>query len=393
MINTKKAVDRLIEVFNVTEFVGVPCSYLKNIINEVSNRGIYRSFFNEGDAVAYAVGKQIANPGTRVCILMQNSGVGNAVNPITSLSEIYGIPLLFIIGNRQPVPDEPQHSIMGKITGEMLQMCLMDTEGIGVELSHQDDECDLPIYDSEDVLKGSFFYLINDKNVFTKVELINTESNKATLTYENVISMLDDLRNKRNKKFIQVTTTGYTSRIAYLKDSPLNFYNVGSMGCAWSVANGLVQNKEKLPVICVDGDGSYYMRRSSEKTFEGKSRCVRIILENGCYRSTGAQSLQLHSEDYDESVIETIDDLNALENLLERFIESGQDWDGSNVYIKINNDVPSELVRPKESSLELKVRLQRELNPGVDIPDPEIGVVDYSLKDSSEVEVVTNFIQ
>lgn len=375
MYNTKKVIDYFVDKLKVVEFVGVPCSYLKNLINEATNRGMYKSFFNEGDAVAYAVGRQIADPDIRVCVMMQNSGLGNAVNPITSLSEINEIPLIMVVGNRQPTPGEPQHSIMGEISKELVYMVMMETGGATIDLNKEElkenevenpDGDELP-YIPDEYLDESIVYFVNDKNVFTKVDLINPVESKGELTYEDVIDALTYLRESQD--FILVTTTGYTSRVAYMKDHNLNFYNVGAMGCAWSIANGLSKNKAGLPVICLDGDGAMLMRASSTYSFDSQSGVIRIILRNGTYRSTGGQSL------YDEgnktysvepgtfprglSVIETKEDLWFFVNYLK---DRGLFNEIRYVDIFINDKVPSELPRPKESQVELRQRLSDEIS-------------------------------
>ena len=76
---------------------------------------------NEGDALATAAGAAIG--GERSVVMMQNSGLGNAVSPITSLAYVFRIPMLIISTHRGApgVKDEPQHELMGRITGDLFE--------------------------------------------------------------------------------------------------------------------------------------------------------------------------------------------------------------------------------------------------------------------------------
>ena len=118
-------------------YAGVPCSFLTPIINYVVNdeQLTYISSANEGDAVAAAAGAVIGGQGA--VVMIQNSGLGNAVNPLTSLTHTFRIPLLLICTLRGDpnLQDEPQHELMGQITGEMLQMMGIPWEFFPTEVS------------------------------------------------------------------------------------------------------------------------------------------------------------------------------------------------------------------------------------------------------------------
>jgi phosphonopyruvate decarboxylase len=113
-----------------TRYTGVPCSFLTPFINYVINDNSlsYVSSANEGDALATAAGAAIG--GERSIVMMQNSGLGNAVSPITSLAWVFRIPMIIITTHRGApgVKDEPQHELMGKITGELLDIMQMPWE-------------------------------------------------------------------------------------------------------------------------------------------------------------------------------------------------------------------------------------------------------------------------
>jgi len=102
-------------------WTGVPCSYLKPFINYVIDdpASRYVAAANEGDAIAIAAGASLA--GSPAIAMFQNSGLGNAVNPLTSLTHTFNIPVLVITtlrGEPGGAPDEPQHELMGAITGD-----------------------------------------------------------------------------------------------------------------------------------------------------------------------------------------------------------------------------------------------------------------------------------
>ena len=103
-------------------YSGVPCSYLKDLINYAINHCNYINSANEGDAIATCAGATLA--GQKSVMLMQNSGLGNTVSPITSLLYTFKIPVLIIVSIRGEagISDEPQHELMGKITTSLLDL-------------------------------------------------------------------------------------------------------------------------------------------------------------------------------------------------------------------------------------------------------------------------------
>ncbi|CAN5145682.1 hypothetical protein BH23CHL9_BH23CHL9_08370 [soil metagenome] len=103
-------------------WAGVPCSFLTPFINYVigSPDLEYVGAASEGEALGIAAGAHLA--GRKTVVICQNSGLGNAVNPLTSLNHTFRIPTLFITTHRgEPgLGDEPQHELMGQITGNLL---------------------------------------------------------------------------------------------------------------------------------------------------------------------------------------------------------------------------------------------------------------------------------
>lgn len=288
MIDTKKFYEYLNKELGITGYTGVPCSNLKYLINYSINKGEFIPSYNEGDSVAYAVGSYLSNK--NVAVFMQNSGLGNAVSPISSLSYINDIPLRFIIGYRgmAGTKDEPQHELMGVITEDMLKLLR-----IPYAIIKSDED-----YQNLDIDKDKPFAFLIPKGTMSEVELTSSKDENMSLsTREDVLR--EDVLPEVKPEDIIVTTTGFTSRTLFnLKDRNLNFYQVGSMGCAINIAIALAGNNPDREVYLIDGDGSVLMRPSGylmllDNYFIGKlSNLKVVILENASYESTGSQGIR-----------------------------------------------------------------------------------------------------
>ena len=250
---------------------------------------------NECEAVALCAGHYLASGDIGV-VYMQNSGLGKTVNPITSLADpdVYGIPLLLLIGWRgEPgKKDEPQHKKMGKI-----MLPLLDTLGIPHEF--------LPtgLEDAEKVLGNAKQYMVEKKAPYALVIRkgtfhpydVKTAGEKLfELTREDAIKTIVDSLDGTE---VVVSTTGKTSRELFeyreaLKSGHKNdFYTVGSMGCASSIALGISFEKKERQVIIFDGDGAALMQMGSIATIgHYKPENLRhIIFDNNAHDSTGGQ--------------------------------------------------------------------------------------------------------
>lgn len=279
MIDTKAFIDELISR-GVDKIAGVPCSFLSPLINEAGNRGLYEPFVNEGDALAYAAGGALA--GRRCAVVMQNSGLSNAISPLTSLNELFGLHTLLIIGNRG-ADDEPQHRIMAGALKPFL-----DTLGI-------------PYFNAEDgaALSGAWSQLdrhcaailVNCKNTFSPVAPWRTPIEQPQPVLPLRYDILKAISHSAEDSVI-VTTTGFTSREMFcIKDRAENFYMVGSMGCLSSLASGIADYLKNKRVIAVDGDSACLMRLGALYTLTQKrpSNLCYIVLDNGANESTGGQ--------------------------------------------------------------------------------------------------------
>jgi phosphonopyruvate decarboxylase len=301
MLNTKKFGDTLL-FKGINFFSGVPCSFLKNLINYVSNETNYIMAPNEGDAVALCVGAYLG--GKTPAVLFQNSGLGNAVSPLTSLTHTFKIPLLGFVSLRgEPaLKDEPQHQLMGEITTKLLDAMDIQWAYLSNDETAAEQQLDLAL---ATIKKGKTFFFIVKKNTFSKHALISKtiSNNKNTHLYESFdipkttslphrSKILKTIIKHKNNQTIIFATTGYTSRELYsLHDNPTHFYQIGSMGCISAIALGFSQAQPNKKIIILDGDGSLLMRMGNMPTmgYFGSKNICHILLDNGHHESTGSQ--------------------------------------------------------------------------------------------------------
>jgi phosphonopyruvate decarboxylase len=277
-------------------FTGVPDSLLKDFcayVNDHAGRG-HIIAANEGNAVALATGWYLGT-GKPALVYMQNSGIGNAVNPLMSLAdpEVYGIPMLIIIGWRgEPgTKDEPQHLKQGRITPSLL-----DSMEIPWFLLDQETE------DLEDVIAEAFDAMMwrgGPVALLVRANAFQRYSPKPILeTYpmsrEEALKVILDCLDPKD---IIVSTTGKTSRELYEcreargEGHESDFLTVGSMGHASSIAMGLARARTERRVICIDGDGAIIMHMGAMATIgqKGPGNLVHIVMNNGVHDSVGGQ--------------------------------------------------------------------------------------------------------
>ena len=287
-------------------YTGVPCSFLTPFINYVINDDElnYISSANEGDALATAAGAAIG--GEPSIVMMQNSGLGNAISPLTSLAYVFRIPLLVIVTLRgaPDINDEPQHVLMGKITDQILDAVQVPWEFFPTEESQIDA-----------VLERAAGFMAKERRpyaiIMKKGTVASCELTRAavpeliveTERRENFQSDVNKVsRNAALQKIIAntpedntvvIATTGYTGRELFaLADRRNQIYMVGSMGCASSLGLGLAQARPDLDVVVIDGDGAALMRMGNLATigsYAGRN-FIHILLDNEVHESTGSQA-------------------------------------------------------------------------------------------------------
>lgn len=267
------------------------CSYINNNEKSVFEDHIVAA--NEGAAVGIAIGEYLST-GRPACVYMQNSGLGNVVNPVTSLvnSDVYGIPMLFVIGWRgEPgTEDEPQHRFMGKVTLELLELlkisyAVVDERTTPMELEsflEQAKEC---------FRHKAQFALVVKKNAFDK-EKETIYENGWAMQREKAIEIIADWLEPDD---IVVSTTGKISRELYEKLDEMKgthrqaFLTVGGMGHANMIAYQVARRKPAQKVVCLDGDGALLMHMGSLAVIgeHPTANLIHICLNNGAHESVG----------------------------------------------------------------------------------------------------------
>ena len=291
-------------------YSGVPCSFLTPVINRViSDRALtYVGAASEGEAVAIAAGAWLA--GRRTVVMCQNSGLGNTVNPLTSLNFPFRIPTVLIVTWRgQPgVHDEPQHELMGEITGEVLDTMRIPHRPFPSEKGDVGAALDAAEAEME---KSSLPFAY----IMAKGSVANESLDERKLPARPKGAREDFLdgndlptRGALLERFLAavpdnaavIATTGYCGRELFtLDDRKQHLYQVGSMGCASGMGLGVALNA-KRPVIVLDGDGAALMKMGTLATVGARApeNLIHIVLDNGVHESTGGQATVSASVDF-----------------------------------------------------------------------------------------------
>ena len=278
-------------------FAGVPDSLLKNICAYITDHFDAQHNIiaaNEGAAVGLAAGHYLAT-GQPACVYMQNSGEGNIINPLASLTdpEVYNIPVLLLIGwrGRPGAHDEPQHVKQGKVTTGLL-----NTMSINFDvLSKEEDKAEKQIAKAVTALKNRDVYaLVIEKDTFEDYKLQNVEQNDLTMSREEAIQTVAAALGEKD---CIVSTTGMISRELFEYRAAMNqgherdFLTVGSMGHASQIALGIAMAKTDRTVWCFDGDGAAIMHMGSMAIVANKApkNYVHVVFNNGAHDSVGGQ--------------------------------------------------------------------------------------------------------
>ena len=294
MIQPKDFIEKL-RAGGVEFFAGVPDSLLKNLCAYITDNisrenNIIAS--NEGGAVGLAAGYHLAT-GKTGCVYMQNSGEGNAVNPLLSLmdADVYKMPLLLVIGWRgEPgVHDEPQHVKQGKVTLSLLETMGIPYSVLDENWEKQTDEVLQTIKETNGI-----YALIVRKGTFEDYKLQNQINQDWSLAREEAIKIVVD---KLREDDIIVSTTGMISRELFEyreakgQGHAHDFLTVGSMGHASQIALGIALQKPNKRVIVFDGDGALLMHMGGLAIIGdyNPKNVVHIVFNNGAHDSVGGQ--------------------------------------------------------------------------------------------------------
>jgi len=286
-------------------WAGVPCSFLKALINRVIDDAemTYIASANEGDAVATASGAALA--GRPSVAVMQNSGLGNAVSPLSSLNWVFRIPILLIVTLRgEPgLADEPQHELMGQITGGLLDQLQIpwawfprnpgDLEGALGAACRQMEKTARPyafIMRKESVASGESGGHGQPGRAGPPHADENLHAGPAVMTRRQALETV--VEQTPEDSSIVIGSTGYTGRELYaIADRPNQLYMVGSMGCASSFALGISLALPHHRTVVIDGDGAALMRMGNFATIGAYAgnNFQHLLLDNHMHESTGGQ--------------------------------------------------------------------------------------------------------
>lgn len=344
-------------------FTGVPDSLLKSFGSYLEDNipaSKHLIAANEGNALATAAGHFLAT-GNTACVYLQNSGLGNLVNPLASLnhSSVYGLPALLIIGWRgEPdVVDEPQHRKQGEISPDLLRI-------LDIPFQVLDNECgnvERFVAKSFEQMQqsGGPAAILVKKDTFSNYQMSSVDGIlKYLMRREDAIHAI--LRRISDEARI-VATTGmpgrevYDYRVANSQDHGQDFLTVGSMGHASSIALGMALSDVDVPVVCLDGDGAALMHLGAIPIIGSRSpkNFVHVLLNNGAHDSVGGQPTVAFQADlcaiaiasgYQTAV--SVDCENSIEAALDKIFQiPGPHF----LEIRVAKGNRSDLSRPKSS--------------------------------------------
>ena len=301
-------------------FTGVPCSFLTPLINAVIGDPAltYVGAASEGEALGVAAGAWIA--GRKTLALCQNSGLGNMVNPLTSLNRPFRIPTLLLTTWRgEPgLKDEPQHEQMGRIIVPLLECLELPWRLFPEKAEEVEEVVGLAVAEAESSRRPFVFIVrqgaiaegppapspapahrpgvARDVRTGGPPRLTRTDALRAVLAACPLATAF-------------IATTGMTGRELFvLRDQATNFYTVGSMGCASAIGLGLALGRRTarpsspaaLPTVILDGDGAVLMKLGNLSSIGHyrPSRFVHVVLNNEAHDSTGGQATAASTVDF-----------------------------------------------------------------------------------------------
>lgn len=297
MLNVEKVYDTFLS-HGVDFFTGVPDSLLKNICAYITDHAPSDKHIiaaNEGAAVGIAAGHYMAS-GKLPLVYMQNSGLGNTVNPLLSLADekVYSLPVLLMIGWRgEPgVKDEPQHKKQGEVTLELL-------EAMHIPYVVLDTDEDKALAQLHEIIvsardKSIPHAIVIRKDTFGKYKLQNEQANTCPLSREDALKLVVGHLQETD---VVVSTTGKLSRELFEYREAKNqghsrdFLTVGSMGHSSSIAFGIALSQPSRKVYCLDGDGAFIMHMGAVSNIGCLSpkNYFHILFNNGSHESVGGQ--------------------------------------------------------------------------------------------------------
>lgn len=306
MLDQKKVFE-VLEQYGVTFFTGVPDSYLNGFCNyalaNFNERNIIAA--NEGNAVGIASGHYFATKEIPL-VYMQNSGEGNAINPLASLvdKDVYAVPMILLIGWRgqgDTEPNHPQHKLQGEITPKLLEVMHIPYTVLEDDDAKFADTIEKAVQYCKETRQP--YGLIAPKGVMADPDKPNNVDDIYPMSREEAIEVILD---HMPENTIYSATTGRATReLFFLREKrgegkDHDFLNVGSMGHASSVALGIAMAKPDRHVVALDGDSAAIMHMGA-LTMVSKVHApnyMHIVLNNGAHESVGGQPSVGHLLDF-----------------------------------------------------------------------------------------------
>lgn len=306
MLNQEKVFEELAK-YGVTFFTGIPDSYLNGFCNYALNNCGSRNIIaaNEGNAVGIASGHYFATKEIPL-VYMQNSGLGNTVNPLVSLvdKDVYAVPMLLLVGWRgqgNTEPNHPQHKLQGEITPELLEIMHIPY----TILEDDDDKFAKTVEKAVKYCKETRqpYGLIAPKGVMAASDKPNNVDNTYQMSREEAMEVI--LNNMPGDTIYSATTGRATRELFFLRKKRNetkvhDFLNVGSMGHASSVALGIALEKPERKVVALDGDCACMMHMGAMAMVckLDVPNFMHIVLNNGAHESVGGQPSVGHKVDF-----------------------------------------------------------------------------------------------
>lgn len=372
MISASSFVEHL-RGLGYSQYAGVPCSFFTAFINYViGDRTLdYIGATSEGEAVGIALGAALA--GRKTVTMCQNSGLGNMVNPLTSLNYPFRIPTLLIVTWRgQPgVKDEPQHEQMGRIMHQLLETleipCLpfpaTEPEIAGVmeraEASMRERSRPFALVMSKDSIAPHELSELRQPERVTTDLRQNLKGTERLTRTEAIELILAELKGEE----AIIATTGKTGRELFtIADRPNHLYVVGGMGTASAIGFGVAHALPRQPVLVLDGDGAALMKMGSMATvgFYQPRNFFHIVLDNEAHDSTGGQQTASTTVRFAEVAAaanyRSAFAMDSREDIRETVRELRQRTGPSLLHVKIRPGSPEKLGRPTVKPHEVKER-------------------------------------
>lgn len=365
-------------------WAGVPCSFLTPFINyTIAASGLtYISAANEGDAVAAASGAFLG--GRKGVAMMQNSGLGNAISPLTSLNYVFQIPILLIVTLRgEPGRnDEPQHELMGQITPQLLETMRIPWRWFPEEIEDIEPALSAAVQYMDEHQRP--FALIMRKGAVAAYSLRDVEGIRQVSVTAPIVAagtastarnaptrqkvLTELIAHTDTNDTILLASTGYSGRELFaIEDRPNQLYMVGSMGCITSLGLGLSLTRPDKKVVVIDGDGAALMRMGNMATtgaYAGNNY-YHLLLDNRVHESTGGQQTASFAIDFAaiaeacgyRSVVRSHGNI-PIDDLLHKASPAL-------LYIETRQGVPEDLPRPTIKPVDVTRRLMAHIQSKV----------------------------